>query len=79
SGTILTAPNLGWTGLALQQLLASRTGLPVIVANDANAARRVQIGHRAFGKKPGRCDDRRAPRWEVDFPKVELDEAGQRG
>ncbi|MGO4300997.1 ROK family transcriptional regulator [Leifsonia sp. RAF41] len=38
SGTILTAPNLGWTGLALQQLLASRTGLPVIVANDANAA-----------------------------------------
>jgi predicted NBD/HSP70 family sugar kinase len=38
TGTILTAPNLGWSGLALQQHLASRTGLPVIVANDANAA-----------------------------------------
>jgi len=38
SGTILTAPNLGWTDLALQQHLADRTGLPVVVANDANAA-----------------------------------------
>ncbi|MEV8212657.1 ROK family transcriptional regulator [Leifsonia sp. NPDC077715] len=38
SGTILTAPNLGWTDLALQQHLADRTGHPVVVANDANAA-----------------------------------------
>ncbi|MGH1549334.1 ROK family protein [Leifsonia poae] len=38
SGTILTAPNLGWTDLALQRHLADRTGLPVVVANDANAA-----------------------------------------
>ncbi|NUU07094.1 ROK family transcriptional regulator [Leifsonia sp. C5G2] len=38
SGTILTAPNLGWKDLPLQQRLASRTGLPVVVANDANVA-----------------------------------------
>lgn len=38
TGTILTAPNLGWTDLALQQHLEARTHLPVIVANDANAA-----------------------------------------
>ncbi|MGO4534545.1 ROK family transcriptional regulator [Leifsonia sp. 2MCAF36] len=38
TGTILTAPNLGWADLSLQQHLAARTGLPVIVANDANAA-----------------------------------------
>ncbi|MFF9565401.1 ROK family transcriptional regulator [Leifsonia sp. NPDC014704] len=38
TGTILTAPNLGWDDLPLQQRLAARTGLPVVVANDANAA-----------------------------------------
>jgi predicted NBD/HSP70 family sugar kinase len=38
AGTVLTAPNLGWTGLPLQRHLAERTGLPVVVANDANAA-----------------------------------------
>ncbi|MDN4597454.1 ROK family transcriptional regulator [Leifsonia virtsii] len=38
SGTILTAPNLGWKDLPLQRRLASRTGLPVVVANDANVA-----------------------------------------
>jgi predicted NBD/HSP70 family sugar kinase len=38
SGTILTAPNLGWKDLPLQRRLASRMGLPVVVANDANAA-----------------------------------------
>ena len=38
AGTILTAPNLGWSDLPLQQHLAARTGLPVVVANDANAA-----------------------------------------
>lgn len=38
SGTILTAPNLGWEAVPLQRRLAARTGLPVLVANDANAA-----------------------------------------
>ncbi len=38
TGTILTAPNLGWTGVPLQHDLQAITGLPVVVANDANAA-----------------------------------------
>ncbi|WP_285115828.1 ROK family transcriptional regulator [Leifsonia sp. fls2-241-R2A-40a] len=38
AGTILTAPNLGWDDLPLQQRLGIRTGLPVVVANDANVA-----------------------------------------
>lgn len=38
SGTILTAPNLGWTDVRLQDDLHALTGLPVVVANDANAA-----------------------------------------
>ncbi|WP_434318323.1 ROK family transcriptional regulator [Leifsonia sp. P73] len=38
SGTILTAPNLGWTDVRLQDELHRLTGLPVVVANDANAA-----------------------------------------
>lgn len=38
TGTILTAPNLGWTGVPLQHDLQVLTGLPVVVANDANAA-----------------------------------------
>ncbi|GAA2068149.1 MULTISPECIES: ROK family transcriptional regulator [Leifsonia] len=38
TGTILTAPNLGWDDLPLQRRLADRTGLAVVVANDANAA-----------------------------------------
>jgi predicted NBD/HSP70 family sugar kinase len=37
-GTVLSAPNLGWTGLPLQAMVAEATGLPVLVANDANAA-----------------------------------------
>jgi predicted NBD/HSP70 family sugar kinase len=37
-GTVLSAPNLGWTDVPLQTLLADATGHPVIVANDANAA-----------------------------------------
>jgi predicted NBD/HSP70 family sugar kinase len=37
-GTVLSAPNLGFRDLPLQQLLADATGLPVLVANDANAA-----------------------------------------
>jgi predicted NBD/HSP70 family sugar kinase len=37
-GTVLSAPNLGFRDLPLQTLLAEVTGLPVLVANDANAA-----------------------------------------
>ena len=38
AGTVLSAPNLGWEDLPLQTLLTAETGLPVLVANDANAA-----------------------------------------
>jgi predicted NBD/HSP70 family sugar kinase len=37
-GTVISAPNLGFRDLPLQQLLTDATGLPVLVANDANAA-----------------------------------------
>lgn len=37
-GVVLSAPNLGWQGVPLQALLAERFGVPVVVANDANAA-----------------------------------------
>ncbi len=37
-GVILTAPNLGWAGFDLKGALESEFGLPVLVANDANAA-----------------------------------------
>lgn len=38
TGTVVAAPNLGWTDEPLQRTLADRTGLPVFVANDANVA-----------------------------------------
>ncbi|CAM5368003.1 ROK family transcriptional regulator [Leifsonia shinshuensis] len=38
TGTVLTAPNLGWSDVRLQDDLHALTGLPVVVANDANAA-----------------------------------------
>ncbi|MEJ3404326.1 ROK family transcriptional regulator [Rathayibacter sp. YIM 133350] len=37
-GVVRTAPNLGWTGVTLQAMLAERFEVPVLVANDANAA-----------------------------------------
>jgi len=37
-GIILTAPNLGWAGFDLQSALQEALGVPVLVANDANAA-----------------------------------------
>ena len=37
-GTVISAPHLGWSDLPLQALLEDATGLPVLVANDANAA-----------------------------------------
>lgn len=38
AGRVRTAPNLGWTSVDLQGLLAARFSVPVLVANDANAA-----------------------------------------
>jgi predicted NBD/HSP70 family sugar kinase/biotin operon repressor len=38
AGVVLTAPNLGWTDLDLEGILAQALSLPVVVANDANAA-----------------------------------------
>ena len=46
-GTILSAPNFGWSDLPLQALLAEHTGLPVQVANDANVA---ALAERTFGE-----------------------------
>lgn len=50
AGTVLKAPNLGWpsegAGEPLQATLAATTGLPVIVANDANAA---ALAEHSFG------------------------------
>jgi predicted NBD/HSP70 family sugar kinase len=37
-GVILTAPNFGWAGFDLEGSLQEALGLPVLVANDANAA-----------------------------------------
>lgn len=37
-GNVRTAPNFGWQNLPLRQILADRTGLRTVVANDANAA-----------------------------------------
>ncbi|WP_083966646.1 ROK family protein [Demequina globuliformis] len=45
-GTVVSAPNLGWTDVPLQQLVAERYELPTQVANDANMAAQ---GERSFG------------------------------
>ncbi|GAA4059974.1 ROK family transcriptional regulator [Microbacterium laevaniformans] len=37
-GVVLTAPNFGWQGVDLEGALRADLGLPVLVANDANAA-----------------------------------------
>ena len=37
-GVVLTAPNFGWTDVDLEGALRARLDLPVLVANDANAA-----------------------------------------
>ena len=37
-GVIVTAPNFGWAGFDLEGALRQALGLPVLVANDANAA-----------------------------------------
>ena len=46
SGTVRTAPNLGWTNVPLEALLRERSGLEVQVANDANIA---ALAERTFG------------------------------
>lgn len=38
SGVVLSAPNLGWNNLPLQELLAAELGVSVVILNDANAA-----------------------------------------
>ena len=45
-GVVLSAPNLGWRDVPLQARLADACGLPVAVANDANAA---VVGELTFG------------------------------
>jgi predicted NBD/HSP70 family sugar kinase len=45
-GVVLSAPNLGWVGVPLQQMLADRFLSPVVVANDANAA---ALAEHSFG------------------------------
>ena len=46
NGTILSAPNFGWTDVPLQAILAAHSSLPVQVANDANVA---ALAERTFG------------------------------
>lgn len=48
-GTVLTAPNLGWESVHLGELIRTRFGVPVHVANDADAAVRAE---RHFGSGP---------------------------
>ncbi|MFV0285763.1 MAG: ROK family protein [Demequina sp.] len=45
-GTVVSAPNLSWHNVPLQQLVAERYDLPTQVANDANMAAQ---GERTFG------------------------------
>ncbi|MFC0680820.1 ROK family transcriptional regulator [Lysobacter korlensis] len=49
TGRVLSAPNLGWAGEELQSGLAKRFGLPVVVANDANAAALAEHGFGGAG------------------------------
>lgn len=46
-GVVVSAPNLGWRNVPLQARLAEICGLPVAVANDANAA---VVGEFTFGE-----------------------------
>ncbi|WP_066041000.1 ROK family transcriptional regulator [Herbiconiux solani] len=50
AGVVLSAPNLGWNGMPLQSILAARFGVPVVVANDANAA---VLAEHSFGGAAG--------------------------
>ncbi len=46
SGTILLAPNLGWTNIGLKQELESMYNIPVLIENEANAG---AFGEQQFG------------------------------
>ena len=46
AGIVLTAPNLGWHDLPLQERLGDALGLPALVANDANVA---ALAEHSFG------------------------------
>ncbi|MBK0419487.1 ROK family transcriptional regulator [Leucobacter sp. CSA1] len=50
-GTVRTAPNLGWNEEPLRRILEDRTGLAVVVSNDANAA---ALAEHSYGDA---CDD----------------------
>lgn len=47
AGIVLTAANLGWHDLPLQQLLTDELGIPSLVANDANVA---TLAEHTFGE-----------------------------
>ncbi len=49
SGTVLSAPNLGWDREPLQAMLTDRVGVPVTVTNDANAAALAEHGFGGAG------------------------------
>lgn len=42
-GRVRTAPNLGWTDVALRDVVAEATGLPVLVTNDSDAATQAEL------------------------------------
>ncbi len=42
-GVVRTAPNLGWSDVALRDIVAEATGLPVLVTNDADAAVHAEL------------------------------------
>jgi len=48
-GVVLTAPNFGWSGVDLEGVLTEALSLPVLVANDANAA---VLAEYTFGGAP---------------------------
>lgn len=50
AGVVLSAPNLGWADEPLQATVSAATGLPVLVANDANAA---ALAEHSFGDAVG--------------------------
>lgn len=49
AGTVLSAPNLRWSAERLSEQLATALDLPVVVANDANAA---ALAEHSFGAAP---------------------------
>lgn len=53
-GTVPVSPHLGgWQGIPLRKILEKETGLPAVLANDANAA---AVGEKFFGQGRGVSD-----------------------